>query len=180
MALLLLWEVDHGQLFPRQGGDGPAAALLGFTRRLKARVQQDAELSQWLTCRHSQRPLADGLPATYHMRWSVRIVKPPQSEPQGWYEEFVRRWRQYLEGLVNSAAPALPSPDIASSSGGPTPLAAPAATERNPGTARRRSARPNRPTAQPTTVPSPALRPHKEEPTPRLQSRLHRGYTAVT
>ena len=30
MALLILWEVDHEQLFPRQGGDG-AAALVGFT-----------------------------------------------------------------------------------------------------------------------------------------------------
>ena len=76
MALLLLWEVDHGRPFPRQGGSGPSAALTGFTRRLKAKVEADAELSGWLQCKYMQRPLAPGLPASHHSRWSVRVVRP--------------------------------------------------------------------------------------------------------
>jgi hypothetical protein len=115
MALLLLWEVDHGREFPRQGGDGPSAALLGFTRRLKQRVAADAELSQWLQPRDCHRALAPGLPPVHHVWWSVRISRPSAGEPQGWYEEFVRRWRLYLEALVQSAAAPSPAPATAES-----------------------------------------------------------------
>ena len=38
MALLILWEVDHGRPYPRNGGDTQAAVLAGFSRRLKSRV----------------------------------------------------------------------------------------------------------------------------------------------
>ena len=110
MALLLLWEVDHGREFPRQGGDGSSAALLGFTRRLKQRVGADPELSQWLQPRDCHRALAPGLPPVHHVWWSVRISRPAVGEPQGWYAEFVRRWRLYLEALVQSAAAPPPAP----------------------------------------------------------------------
>ena len=110
MALLLLWEVDHGREFPRQGGDGPTAALLGFTRRLKQRVGADPELSQWLQPRDCHRALAPGLPPVHHVWWSVRISRPAVGETQGWYAEFVRRWRLYLEALVQSAAAPPPAP----------------------------------------------------------------------
>ena len=44
MALLILWEVDHGCPFPSRAGDSQASRLTGFTRRLKDRVARDEEL----------------------------------------------------------------------------------------------------------------------------------------
>ena len=104
LALLLLWEVDHGRTYPRQGGAEPAAVLMGFSRRLARRVQEDKELSQWLVSRYMQRPLAPGLPTSHHTRWSLRVVQPPPSEPQGWYEDFVQRWRHLLEAQMVTPA----------------------------------------------------------------------------
>ena len=48
MALLMLWEVDHGRPYPSTGGQGLSGALKGFTRRLQDRISQDAVLFQWL------------------------------------------------------------------------------------------------------------------------------------
>ena len=47
-----------------------------------------------------QAPLSAGLAPSHHHRWSVRVVPPAETEPQGWYVEFVRRWRAYLELLA--------------------------------------------------------------------------------
>ena len=102
MALLILWEVDHQQEFPRGGGDGASVVLAGFTRRLKQQVVQDPELSAWLECRAMQKPLSPGLPASHHARWSVRVRPPGPSEPQGWYVEFTRRWRLFFGGCGRS------------------------------------------------------------------------------
>ena len=38
MALLLLWEVDHGRSFVTEGGAEPTLRLLSFTRRLQKRA----------------------------------------------------------------------------------------------------------------------------------------------
>ena len=95
MALLLLWEVDHGRPFPTRGGGERSAVLLGFTRRLRARVGADEELRQWMVCQDVQQQLAPGLADTHHFRWSVRIVAPAPAEPQGWYVEFTTRWRAF-------------------------------------------------------------------------------------
>ena len=111
MALLILWEVDHGGPFPRQGGEALSGALLGFTRRLKRRVELDSELQEWLACRYVQQPLAPGLAPSHHTRWSVQICPPPAGDPQGWYADFRVRWRSFLElqarphGLGRVAAP---------------------------------------------------------------------------
>ena len=99
MALMLLWEVEHGRSFPTVGAD-VSNNLTGFTRRLLRRVAEDDELKLWLTTKEVQQPLAPGLPDSHHTRWSVRICPPPAGEPQGWYEEFTRRWRQYLGSLA--------------------------------------------------------------------------------
>ena len=102
MALLLLWEVEHGCSFPTQGdGSDRPAVLEGFTKRLISRVAADPELSQWLTHRSLQQPLSPGLADTHHVRWSLRICRPPPAEPQGWYDEFVSRWRAYLVTQTN-------------------------------------------------------------------------------
>ena len=71
MALLLLWEVDHGQPYPPAGARGLADTLMNFARRLKARVQADPELSGWLESRKLQVPLSPGLVA------SLKITPPP-------------------------------------------------------------------------------------------------------
>ena len=56
MALLILWEVEHGRDFPTTGSRDPASLLVGFTSRLKARVSRDDELSRWLTSEVLYRP----------------------------------------------------------------------------------------------------------------------------
>ena len=96
MALLLLWEVDHQQAYPSVGGEGLSGALMGFSKRLQERVMRDPEL-QWLEWKDMSAPLSAGLAPSYHRRWSVRVVAPAEGEPRGWYEEFVSRWRAYLE-----------------------------------------------------------------------------------
>ena len=99
MALLLLWEVDHQKTFPTKGSEGVTAALGSFTKRLQLRVAKDPRLS-WLTAEDMAAPLAPGLAPTHHKRWSVRVMAPPADEPQGWYTDFVARWRAYTEALV--------------------------------------------------------------------------------
>jgi hypothetical protein len=113
MALLILWEVEHGEPFPCQGGSSCAAVLLGFTRRLKRRVAADAALSAWMETRELQQPLAPGLADTHHTRGSLRLQPPGPDEPREWYEEFVLRWRAYLATQAHPVvlpASCLPSP----------------------------------------------------------------------
>ena len=101
MALLILWEVDHGRSFPAGvEANNVAATLASFSRRLRQRVLKDEELRAWLEVREMQFPLAPGLPPSHQLRWSVRVTRPSPDEPQEWYEEFVLRWRSYLESLV--------------------------------------------------------------------------------
>ena len=124
MALLLLWEVNHGVPFPTQGaGDDRAAVLTGFTKRLRAQVKKHDELSQWLECKDVQQPLSPGLRDSHHFRWSVRIRRPPAGEPQGWYAEFIVRWRTYLATQVHQLQRPRPIPtadgEISTSSPGP-------------------------------------------------------------
>jgi hypothetical protein len=129
MALLLLWEVDHRRDFPMCGDD--ENKLRSFTRRLKRRVAEDPELSQWVTTKAMQQPLAPGLADTHHERWSLRVCAPPTDEPQGWYTEFTGRWQDYLKtqsrphqlGML-----AAPSADSSNSSGGQRPAARTGAT----------------------------------------------------
>ena len=99
MALLILWEVDHQQTFPTQGAEGLTSALVGFTRRLQLRAAQDPRLA-WLKSEDMALPLAPGLAPTHHKRWSVRVLAPTAEEPQGWYTDFVTRWRAFTEALV--------------------------------------------------------------------------------
>ena len=101
MAHLLLWEVDRGRPFPAGvAGESVAARLASFSRRLRARVAQDDELSAWLQVREMQFPLAPGLPASHQLRWSVRVRRPELGEATGWYDDFVTRWRAYLASLL--------------------------------------------------------------------------------
>lgn len=64
MALLLLWEVDHGCPFPTLAVASQASILCSFTRRLKDRVARDDELREWLVCKYMQMTLSPGLPTS--------------------------------------------------------------------------------------------------------------------
>ncbi len=61
MALLLLWEVEHGGAFQAVVADR-AGVLSWFPRRLLRCVAGDDELKLWLDAKVVQRPLAPGLP----------------------------------------------------------------------------------------------------------------------
>ena len=100
MALLMLWEVDHQQAYPSKGAEGLSGALVGFSKRLQERISRDSELSQWLVWKDGHGRLTDGVAPSHHRRWSVRIVAPGDGEPRGWYEEFLARWRAYMEVLA--------------------------------------------------------------------------------
>ena len=102
MALLFLWEVDHGCPFPSMAGASRAALLTGFTRRLKERVARDDELKEWLVCKYMQVPLSPGLPTSHHCRWSVRISSPPGGLEVGWYRAFTEKWKDYLQSLAGT------------------------------------------------------------------------------
>ena len=106
MALLILWEVDHGCSFPSRAGGSQASRLTGFTRRLKEKVARDEELREWLTCKYMQMPLSPGLPTSHHSRWSVSLTPPPGGLGVGWYLTFTSRWKEYLRGLMEPAGSA--------------------------------------------------------------------------
>ena len=63
-------------------------------------MKKDAELSQWLVWKDMAVPLCAGLAPSHHRRWAVRLAAPGPDEPQGWYEDFITRWRAYLETLA--------------------------------------------------------------------------------
>ena len=100
VALLLLWEVDHRQPYPSGGGDGLSGALLGFSKRLQDRVLKDADLCGWLVWKDMAVPLCAGLAPSHHRRWAVRLMAPGRDEPQGWYRDFLSRWKAYLETMA--------------------------------------------------------------------------------
>ena len=103
MALLLLWEIDHGRLFPAGTEvDNRSATLSSFCRRLRRRVAEDDELQAWLQVKEMQGQLAPGVPERHHLRWSVRVKPPQAGEPREWYDEFVTRWRAYLASVLEA------------------------------------------------------------------------------
>ena len=99
MALLLLWEVDHAKPWPSTASS-QAGRLASFTKRLTQQVNRDEELKEWFNPKELQRPLAPGLPDSHHSFWPVQITRPPTPEPQGWYKDFVSRWKVYLASLT--------------------------------------------------------------------------------
>jgi len=85
VALLLLWEADHGFLYPSSAVD-TTGRLSTFTKRLKDAVAVDAELQRWLEWKLIPFSLVPGLPCHMHIRWAVRI-DPSAVEP------FLGKWK---------------------------------------------------------------------------------------
>ena len=92
MALLLLWEADHGVPFPTHGST-LGSRLQAFTRQLRAAVAHDLELLPWLTSRKMRFSLAPGLPPCLHVRWAVRIASAEVGP-------FLASWKAHLCALV--------------------------------------------------------------------------------
>jgi hypothetical protein len=190
MALLLLWEIDHGAPFPSAGSADRSVALMGFTKRLLRRVQADPELRGWLHTKDMHAPLAPGLTPSHHLRWGVRIRPPGPDEPHGWYTDFVQRWHAYIVDLLpGDPAPSQPAPQpqldpaAASSSSArwpataTAPAPAPPAIHRRPRTApadteapppKRRRGR----AAGPGPPPAAAPMPPAAQPAPPARGRL--------
>ena len=94
VALLLLWEADHGKAYPSR-----AVELVGrvstFTAAVHDAVGVDNELPRWLTSSRMRMQLSGGLPYMPVLRWSVRI-DPAVGEP------FLGNWKAHLQKLVNT------------------------------------------------------------------------------
>lgn len=147
MALLLLWEVDHQQPFPTGGRSTRTDTLVGFTRRLKRRIQEDQQLSGWLLSEDIHQPLAPGMYPSHHLRWGVSICAPEPEDPSGgWYAVFRTRWLEFLsEQALGIHVPATrqattqstPVNEASSSSSQPVPTTA--TTRRAAPSSRKRS-----------------------------------------
>ena len=96
IALLLLWEVEHNQPFPSTAGGDESALVLGFSKRLRRRVEQDAILSAWMVPRDFAGALAPGLRDCHAQRWPVQIVVPDPGVVDPLFDAFQRRWKEYL------------------------------------------------------------------------------------
>ena len=93
VALLLLWEADHKQLFPCGKAD-LRARLNYFSKRLVDAVEADSELSKWLLRGKTRMVLSKGLRPTTHTRWAVRI-RPEAGA------SFLQAWKACLSTMVH-------------------------------------------------------------------------------
>jgi hypothetical protein len=94
VALLLLWEADHGKLFP-SGKVDINFRLHNFSQRLEDAVAADAELRGWLSHRKIRGVLSPGLRPANYTRWAVRI-RPEVGGP------FLGSWKAYLASVVRT------------------------------------------------------------------------------
>ena len=92
VALLLLWEADHGHLFP-SGKVDIVFRLRNFSAKLEAAVAADTKLCAWLRQRKIRGVLSPGLRPANYTRWAVQI-RPQVGEP------FMSSWKAYLASVV--------------------------------------------------------------------------------
>ena len=104
VALLLLWEADHGTEFPSRAVD-ITGRLSTFTKRLKDAVAVDIELQRWLEWKLMPFSLVPGLPCRVHIRWAVRI-DPSVGEPflGKWKAHVLEQVRQHQEASRSGAS----------------------------------------------------------------------------
>ena len=97
VALMLLWEADHGKTFPCRAVD--FVRRLGiFAKKFSEAVAADAELSEWLSSKKLFAQLSPGISASKYVKWSVKIDSTVG-------EPFLGAWKAYLLTLVIPAAP---------------------------------------------------------------------------
>ena len=74
VALLILWEVDHGWAWPSVAAEGDWVTLsMGFCGDLRQVLAGDPGLASWFTRTWSHRPLADGLKVWGGLGYAVGI-----------------------------------------------------------------------------------------------------------
>ena len=108
VALLLLWEADHGALFPSRVTE-MKQRLGSFTKNLLDAVAADSELSKWVDSKVINFQLTPGVPFNKMRRWSVRIDSAVG-------EPFLSSWKAHLLTLVRG-----PGPVVTSAGSGPPP-----------------------------------------------------------
>jgi len=92
MALLILWESDHGSAFP--GPDTLQRRLSTFSKRLSETVEADDELKSWLSSKTLRRVLSPGLVSGGYLFWTVCIDAEVG-------DAFLSKWKEYLASLVS-------------------------------------------------------------------------------
>ena len=92
VALLLLWEADHKEMFPSRSTE-LKPRLGAFAKRLVTAVAADPELVQWLESRTFHIQLCPGLPWNRYLKWAVRIDSAVG-------EPFLGSWKSYLVGCA--------------------------------------------------------------------------------
>ena len=92
VALLLLWEADHGRPYPSQAVE-LVGRLTTFSKRLDEAVAADEELRAWLVRKQMHVTLTPGLTPSLYFRWAVAI-NPAVGEP------FLSSWKAHLTSLV--------------------------------------------------------------------------------
>ena len=103
VALLLLWEADHGTTFPSRSVD-LTGRLSTFTKRLKDAVAVDPELQHWLSWQLMPFSLAPGLPCRVHIRWAVRIDSSVGEPFLGmWKAHILEQFRLHREASLSGA-----------------------------------------------------------------------------
>jgi hypothetical protein len=96
VALLLLWEADHGISFPSRAVEF-SKRLSTFAKRLSEAVAADDELRSWLETRVVNKSLALGLPTRAISRWAIHI-DPGVGDP------FLSAWKAHLAVPGGSAS----------------------------------------------------------------------------
>ena len=109
IALLLLWEADHGHPYPSQ-----AVELVGrlstFCKRLKEAIAADEELRLWLESKRASMVLTPGLLSSDHIPWSVAIDSAVG-------EPFLSSWKAHLTSLIVQRNALVAAKTTSSSSG---------------------------------------------------------------
>jgi hypothetical protein len=93
VALLLLWEADHGTFFPCKSAE-LRTRVSTFANRLMDAVGADSELRVWLKYEWVRFTLTPGLPPQRQLRWGVRIDSAVG-------EPFLSSWKAHLTFLVS-------------------------------------------------------------------------------
>ena len=94
VALLILWEADHGKAYPFRAVD-LIGRLPTFRKARKGAVAVTVhtELSAWPTCKMMRMQLSTSLPYSSLTRWAVSIDSAA-------CEPFLSIWKNFLVGLL--------------------------------------------------------------------------------
>ena len=73
---------------------------------MRAQAERDDELRVWSQAKESHAAVQAGARGTRQLRWSLKVVRPDAGDPEGFYDEFVTRWRDYVASRMTPGATA--------------------------------------------------------------------------